>query len=76
MSKTSVVKKHIGHTKEAPKCGNCKHYSFVVETKKSRYGEVTKMRNKRCTLHGIATSAACYCIDHSRGVPTKVETTV
>lgn len=69
ITKKAQLRKEVGHTKEAPKCGNCKHFSKTVEVQRVTFWLESKVREKLCSLHNFSTSPGCWCKTHEKGKP-------
>lgn len=68
-TKLEVLKKEIGFTKDGPSCGNCVHFTFVIEKRKSWNNiEYPVEKNLRCSKGGFKVGKSCWCLRYERKV--------
>lgn len=65
-TKLETIKAEMGFQKEAPTCGNCKHFSFEQETRKGYSGEFTVAKMLRCNLGNFKVGKSNWCQRHER----------
>lgn len=66
-TKLETIKAEMGFQKEAPSCGNCKHFSAEKETRKGWRGqEFTIEKMLRCGLGNFKVGKSNWCRRYER----------
>lgn len=64
-SRQAQAKDAQGWRKNGPKCGNCRHFHFVIVRNLSEQGEFFEEANLRCRIGRFDTQKSNWCKRHT-----------
>lgn len=64
--KLNEIKQNQGFTKDYPRCGNCKHFTFITELKTNKWTKriYHKESYLRCSIGNFKVGKSNWCTKH------------